>query len=68
MCNWLTSQDVTANRHVGQNEIDINTHTDGKWKTTTQFEAICFHVRVHRLLRTLRCEFTYLMKVPNTVR
>ena len=24
------ARDVTANSHVGQNEIDISTHTDGK--------------------------------------
>ena len=29
----LHARDTTANRHLGQNEININTQADEKWKT-----------------------------------
>ena len=51
MCNNLTAHDKDANRHIDKLKLTSIHMPTGSKKTRIQFEAMCFHISVHQILR-----------------
>ena len=67
MCNWLTRAYVTANRHVGSWNWHQYTHRLEVKNDNTVWSHMLSRACPPNT-KDIRCAFTYLMKMPSTVR